>query len=117
MAAMIAIRKITAPIKSCNTDMPDPLHHYRAEQYRERARREQPPADLQRAGRQVQGGVVGIRRSRSGFMPSLNNTALNTAKIANRAASFQLARLAEIRRHTAMSIKISATRTASGDQR
>ena len=42
--------------------MADPLHHHRAEQHREGAGGEQPPADLQRRGGEVQGGVIGIGR-------------------------------------------------------
>ena len=110
MAAMIAIRKITAPSRSCNRRPVWPTRCIitaPSNTVRVRAANSHQPICNAVAAR-CNAVLSAYGATSIGFMPSLNNTALNTAKITSRAASFQLARSAEIRRHTPMSIKISA---------
>ncbi|MCY1366792.1 hypothetical protein D9M69_536980 [compost metagenome] len=48
----------TEQILKQSPGVPDPLHHHRADQHGQGPRAEQPPADLQTGGRQMQGYVV-----------------------------------------------------------
>ncbi|MNQ74912.1 hypothetical protein D3C85_896830 [compost metagenome] len=48
----------TEQILKQSPGVPDPLHHHRADQHGQGPRAEQPPADLQAGGRQMQGYVI-----------------------------------------------------------